>query len=783
MKNYWPKALVKPQYLGLLTAVILLVVGMVYQAMNPPMQAPEQFTDIGHLKVGIRFSDHDSSSAFLPNNIADTTVPDYSSAIVKEIPTTTTAGDIEKLFRLEGQAVLEKQDWRSSDYYSAVLVIDLPPQELLEPTKFIYNNYEFNVDDNCLVKLSNNGEKAPTDFTVTGEKKPNQRTAVLGFCQIRVEYAFKQRSCGTAPIDVYLVIDCSGSMNDKPGVPNVFREWPSKLDYAKEAAKQFVDALEANGGVGEKVENGVVKQGIHRVGIISFNTKSDDTANVVTEVSLRDNAEAEYIKQKIDGLYAQNGTPTKSAMSEAKKQMNDYGRKDKDVGHVFVFLSDGRPDPTSYSPTQLEIDGYKAAVDKAYSVALGDDFYKYAYTDKDNYYWYVDPNTNNIINALDLMKKLAKPEYRSDSNPGGFRWVKRAWDLPGVYGQIFTEMACPQTVSNFRFTFEEPVKQTRVSNVINALKSRGDHSFGQAFLGGDSCSSVQDGGYLCLKPRVRLYVDVDPTKKGDPDQDPDKIYKKLETSLSEYIRYANIEISGNVAATELKNFSVGAGSIAVGDRITNVNGQTLPTGSFSASRLNWSKVGPEIANQYYRGKHEGRWINGGYYQDRSNLFNLNASEDNPASGIVTSFSSPPEGKLWFANGNLSFSNTVHFTGSGTIVVNGSVNFFDDLTCDSGTRLGIVALGDINFGSKADNIGCGAYVALKRPNNTGGGDIIISDPVSLGGTLNGILIAQDEVVLPNGGKLRSPYTINYDQYFATHPTILFRQILEQVATAF
>jgi|GEM_PF-2488815 len=746
MKNYWLKTLVKPQYLGLLVALVLLTAGAIYQTMNPTIQAPSQFVDTDHSQVGIGFSDHDSSRAFLPNSSNNTTAPDYLSSAIKEI-TTASNGNSNGLFRVEGQVVLNKQ-WLPSETDSmGRLVVDLPPQQLLEPQKFSYNGYDFTVKPDCTVVA--NGT-AP-GFSVTGVKVAGA-TAALDSCQVVVEKMFSQSTCGTEPLDVILAIDRSGSMAEKDASDDVTSEDQNKsrLDFAKEAANLLVDLLDKNGGVGKSQGN---PAGLHHVGVVSFSTFSGGytpDVDVTVDVPLGD-TDASSIKSKINSLTATYCTPISIAMATVKTQMDTNRRtifEGKNVRHIFVFLSDGRPVPDYlYRPSSDEITDYLKGADQAYSIALGAE------------------TTGNMAIDLDLMHKLAKPAYISDDNPGAFRWVKEADNLSNLYQEIFTEIACNQISGNFRMTFKEPILQTNIAGVINALKTTGNIN-DRAFLSDSSCSAHDNKGYLCLKPSASLSADG----------------VTAQTTLNEFIRYANLEISGNVAADELSNLSVGAGSIAVGNRITNVFGQVLPSGSFSNSQLDWSKVGGEISAQFDRGKQNGRKVNNSYFAGSRSFFNLNAALDDPSSSTITSFSTPPEGKLWYAGGNVSFFNEVSFTGSGTLVVDGNVNFFKDLRCDANTRLGIIARGEINFKEEADSIGCGAFVALKKSDGSAG-KIIFANPTTRSGALTGILIAQDEVILPSSGRLTGPYAINYDQYFATHPTILFREILEQRATAF
>jgi uncharacterized protein YegL len=113
------------------------------------------------------------------------------------------------------------------------------------------------------------------------------------------------------PIDVVLVIDRSGSMNDRiPG------DEYSKLYYAKGAATTFIDCLNASRD---------------RVGLVSFST----TSNVEVELTF----DYDFVKLKIENLAASGLTNIGDGIADATA-LFDGGRAD--AIWAMILLSDGK---------------------------------------------------------------------------------------------------------------------------------------------------------------------------------------------------------------------------------------------------------------------------------------------------------------------------------------------------------------------------------------------------------------------------------------------------------
>jgi hypothetical protein len=222
------------------------------------------------------------------------------------------------------------------------------------------------------------------------------------------------QSCGVVPLDIELVIDRSGSMQTEQsaGQPRIY--------WAKLAAKQLVDSLDANGGVGGA--------GQHRFGVTSF---GGTTATV--HVALGTSSAAGTVKAAIDGISAGNNTPLKTGMAKGAGDLNAGARNPIGgaVSRILILMSDGRPIPdgpvdggaatteTSQRPTQQNIDDYLASADVAYSIAIG-----------------AGGKGSGQVD-LGLMQLLDKPD-------GHYYNVVDASDLVTLFGDIITEISCPE---------------------------------------------------------------------------------------------------------------------------------------------------------------------------------------------------------------------------------------------------------------------------------------------------------------------------------------------------
>jgi hypothetical protein len=219
---------------------------------------------------------------------------------------------------------------------------------------------------------------------------------------------FIDQHCGVEPLDVQLIIDSSGSMEDNSS------NGKTRLEWAQLSAKQLIASLDANGGVGDSGE--------HRVGVSTFQGSS---AWVV--VSLGDAATAAELGTSIDGLDGDGNTPLELGMDAGADDMNAFARGG--AQQILIILSDGRPwldqgpdgdwadDSNGRRPTEAEGNAYLGSADVRISVAIGEG------GDDDPY-----------LVDLGLMALLG---------PDGSYHVTDAGDLPDVFADIYIQITCP----------------------------------------------------------------------------------------------------------------------------------------------------------------------------------------------------------------------------------------------------------------------------------------------------------------------------------------------------
>lgn len=209
------------------------------------------------------------------------------------------------------------------------------------------------------------------------------------------------QACGVRPLDVELIIDRSGSMQSQQSGGH------TRIYWAKQAADQLVDNLDANGGVGD----------VHHVGLSTFGGTT-----ATTNLALG-NSGASTVKAAIDGISATGNTPLKLGIAQGASDLSAHQRSEHNgvsVLHVLVMLSDGRPNPDSTQrPSSSDISNYLASADVAYSIAVGEG----------------GSGSNKV--DLTLMAALANPA-------ANYKHVVEASDLPDLFDSIFSQLACPQ---------------------------------------------------------------------------------------------------------------------------------------------------------------------------------------------------------------------------------------------------------------------------------------------------------------------------------------------------
>lgn len=168
----------------------------------------------------------------------------------------------------------------------------------------------------------------------------------------------------TTPLDIVLVLDASGSMNDPMGGGDSTK----RIDALKSAAKSFIDTIaKQNEGI-----EGVDRQ--HKVAIVKFaGDETDKIGNdkyrsgghsynysqTMQELTACTVGGAKGLKGTIDSIEPAGATRADYGMKQAEKNIKTFGREG--AKKVVVFFTDGKP--TSYS--EFDSDVANAAVTAA----------------------------------------------------------------------------------------------------------------------------------------------------------------------------------------------------------------------------------------------------------------------------------------------------------------------------------------------------------------------------------------------------------------------------------
>ena len=244
--------------------------------------------------------------------------------------------------------------------------------------------------------------------------------------------------CGTVPLtpnDVELVIDTSGSMNDAQ-----YESGPTPQDqhvrvyWAKQAADELVNNLDANGGIGATG---------NRVGVTTFHGAAHSSTAGVSNPALWTATDPTTITNYIDGLPANGETPTEEGLAKGAADLSANARNAVGgaVKRVLIFLSDGRPnydqgpnglpanDTSGERPTGAETTSYLGSADVAYSILIGTSPYYYSSGRM--------PPLSAYINDPAMMQFLATPDQPSANPPQKYFYqVVDASALPQVFQQI-----------------------------------------------------------------------------------------------------------------------------------------------------------------------------------------------------------------------------------------------------------------------------------------------------------------------------------------------------------
>ena len=187
----------------------------------------------------------------------------------------------------------------------------------------------------------------------------------------------------TGPVDMYLVIDRSSSMDDPAG-----EAFASKIDAAKAAAQTFLAQVDFN---------------VHRIGVISFNEIANDVAPLLQD--------RDALEQALNTITTNDGTAIDAGLVRAIHLFEMQGRPE--ARKVIILLSDGdsSPEPALQAAERAAQQGIRII-----TVALG-------------------PDANQ-----DLLQQLA-------SDPSDFYYAPTTDELQTIYQTIARSVERPRSVT------------------------------------------------------------------------------------------------------------------------------------------------------------------------------------------------------------------------------------------------------------------------------------------------------------------------------------------------
>lgn len=202
---------------------------------------------------------------------------------------------------------------------------------------------------------------------------------------------------GTAPLDIVLVLDQSGSMADP------FSQGETRRQALQNAARGFVDSVRDNGGAN------------HRIGIVTFDNNAETLGQGFTAVSSEG---AEQLKTSIDWLSADGATRVDRGLEEANELLNSAR---SDAQKIVIVFTDG--DPTSGNSFENEVAA--DAINTAYTIKQDKGATIYTIGIFSGANPNTDNNSNNYMNAM----SSNYPKATADGDNGGLFGIGAFFDI------------------------------------------------------------------------------------------------------------------------------------------------------------------------------------------------------------------------------------------------------------------------------------------------------------------------------------------------------------------
>lgn len=226
------------------------------------------------------------------------------------------------------------------------------------------------------------------------------------------------RETATTPLDIVLVLDASGSMDDPMGRTK-------RIDALKAAANSFIDEIAArNAGISKADQRhsvAVVKFSGDKTDRVGNNTYRDgrytyNYSQAMQNLTVVDAAGAKSLKAKVNDISPAGATRSDYGLELAQSQLE----RGRDGAHkVVVFFTDGKP--TSYSEFDDDVASSAIATAKAIKDAGGTVYTIGIFSGADAT---ADPTANGTSSENKFMQAVSSnyPNATYASSWGGYSW-------------------------------------------------------------------------------------------------------------------------------------------------------------------------------------------------------------------------------------------------------------------------------------------------------------------------------------------------------------------------
>jgi len=305
--------------------------------------------------------------------------------------------------------------------------------------------------------------QGPQVITLQRDVKPSSLTLGKGEFTVTLTLNANSAVCPvgapkSSPLDIILILDHSGSMNDFLGT---FLGSGSKMENAKKAAKQFV---------------ATVGLGTDQVGIVQFN----EQAALVQSLT----ANRQDLEKAIDSIRAGGGTTIESGIEVAQKEL-DSSRHRKETERVVVLLTDGRNESSDDKNALAAAAKVKSAGIRLITIGLGTDvnetLLRQMAAQSSDYYF--APDARDLAKIYEAIAKVIKKPIaasnltiRHSLDVSAFEIVPGSlspsgstspgevtWTLPSISDGMltFTYRATPRTSGRFNIDAGDQITFTQ----------------------------------------------------------------------------------------------------------------------------------------------------------------------------------------------------------------------------------------------------------------------------------------------------------------------------------